>query len=149
MSSTAPSHGDALTSLLYRSAAVRPFGPDDLYLLEEKATRTNQQADISGYLTYRSGSFTQYLEGPTEVVVALYESIASDSRHKIGTTVFLAVEERRFPTWSMRLLDPLWHPTGEALDAIDELLLVPETRPDDPIVSAALDDLLGQVMLTG
>ena len=73
----------------------------------------------------------------------------NDDRHLVGTMIFLDIEERRFPGWSMRLLDPLWHPTGEALDAIDELLLVPETRPDDPIVSAALDDLLGQVMLTG
>ena len=147
MTSSASPSSEKLTSLLYRSAAIRPFGPDDLLELETKSGAANRAAGISGYLTYRSGSFTQYLEGPGDAVAALYKNITHDPRHAIGTTVILTIGERRFPGWSMRLLDPLWHPTGDALDAIDELLQVPDARADDPVVSEALHGLLAQVMV--
>ena len=139
--------GEQLSSLLYRSAVVRPFGPDDLRDLEVRASAHNAKINVSGYLTYRSGSFTQYLEGQASAVSGLYQSIVNDDRHLVGTMIFLDIEERRFPGWSMRLLDPLWHPTGEALDAIDELLQVRDIRPDDSTISSALQDLLRQVMV--
>lgn len=116
------STGNHLTSVLYRSIARSPFGADDLYDLSVHAATQNDANGITGYLTYRNSYFTQYFEGTGDAVADLYQRIKGDRRHEIEVGVVLEVAHRRFPDWSMRLIDPLWHPTATAIDAIDELL---------------------------
>ena len=136
-----------LAGLLYRSVAVRPFGPDDLLELEQFSAAQNAQRSVTGCLSYRSGRFTQYLEGPTDALRELYVSISRDERHDITSLVPLTVRSRRCEEWSMRLLNPLWHPSGGVLDAIDELLQSqPMDRDHDRSVGDTLPELMDQVI---
>ena len=93
--------------------------------LDELATRAmaaNASVGITGYLTHRHSRFTQYLEGNPARVRDLMERIRRDERHSVLTAIELGPVQRRFPGWSMQLLDPLWYPSGGPLEAIDELL---------------------------
>lgn len=139
-------HGRDLASVLYRSTARRPFGADDLYDLSVQSSKRNGENEITGYLTYRGTYFTQYFEGTGDAVAELYARITADPRHVIEVAVVLEVDARRFPDWSMRLIDPLWHPTATAIDAIDELLH--SSRGVDGVdVVGTLCELVDQVHL--
>lgn len=141
--------GVTRTSVLYRSVARRPFGVDDLYDLSVKSSEENRRNGITGYLTYRDIFFTQYFEGTGDAVVELYERIIADPRHDVEVAVVLNVEERRFPDWSMRLIDPLWHPTANAIDAIDDLLHTSRDSAADEEIVGALTGLVDQVRQNG
>ena len=54
--------------LIYASAAVKPFTPQELTVLLAKARKKNSSMDISGMLLYHAGSFLQVLEGPDDAV---------------------------------------------------------------------------------
>ena len=137
--------GPALASVLYRSRARRPFGADDLQDLSNQVAPANTENGITGYLTYRNVFFTQYFEGSGDAVSELYERISSDSRHEIEVAVVLDVEQRRFPNWSMRLIDPLWHPTANAIDAIEDLLHTSQDSEGATQIAGVLVGLVDQV----
>ena len=137
--------GPALTSVLYRSRALRPFGTDDLYDLSVQVAAANRENGITGYLTYRNVFFTQYFEGSGDAVAELYGRLMSDTRHEIEVAVVLDVEMRRFPDWSMRLIDPLWHPTASAIDAIEDLLHSSQDSAAGNEIVGALKGLVDQV----
>lgn len=143
------SPGPAQTSVLYRSRARRPFGADDLYDLSVASSDANMRNGITGYLTHRDDYFTQYFEGTGDAVLALYDRISADTRHEIDVAVVLEVPERRFPDWSMRLIDPLWHPTANAIDAIDDLLHTSKDSLADAEIVHALVGLVDQVRGNG
>ncbi len=136
---------EGLVSLVYRSTVAQPFGPDDLDELAFRAQQRNAALDISGYLSHRTDRFTQYLEGPPGSMRSLYAAIEADTRHRIDIRVTLPVVVRRFPDWSMKLLDPLWHPTGAALDVIDELLHALRSDAKHDAIRPSLERLLDQV----
>lgn len=65
----------------------------------------NKANGITGYLSYRAGSYFQVLEGPADVLDALYARISRDSRH---TDVELVLDrvgetERLFHGWHLQL----------------------------------------------
>lgn len=109
-------------SLIYLSNATVPMSRASLDELATRAARANVLIDVTGYLTHRHNRFTQYLEGTADQVGDLMRRIRRDQRHSVLTTIELGPVPRRFPGWSMRLLDPLWYPSGGPLEAIDELL---------------------------
>ncbi len=91
-----------LVSLIYLSTATRPFGKDELMELLAKSRRNNAQRGVTGMLLYKDGSFAQVLEGPADVVDALYDKISRDMRHRGITTILRrTITERQFPDWSM------------------------------------------------
>lgn len=144
--------GKGLTSVVYRSTPSSPLGGDDLFDLSTKSAEANKRSNITGYLTYRSGRFApgrfmQYFEGTGDDVNALYARLAADPRHAIEVAVTLRVKKRRFPDWSMQLLDPLWYPTAGALDAIDELLQGSTSGEEDHVVVDALELLVDRVRI--
>ena len=79
----------------------------------------------------------------------LYARVRADSRHIIDVAICLDADQPRFPNWSMRLLDPLWHPTGQALDAIEDLLAVSTSDLHDDAVVGALSGLVDRVRADG
>ncbi|SHJ85749.1 Sensors of blue-light using FAD [Hymenobacter daecheongensis DSM 21074] len=92
----------SLHKIIYRSAAVRPFSPEQLRELLHAARRYNHAARISGLLLYAEGHFLQVLEGEPAAVQALYQRILADPRHTHVTTTFDGpVPQRAFPDWSM------------------------------------------------
>ena len=141
--------GTELVSVLYRSRACHPLGVDDLYELSEQSATANVRNGITGYLSYRADSFTQYFEGSGDAVSDLYSRISIDRRHVIDVAVVLQVDTRRFPDWSMRLIDPLWHPTANAIDAIDDLLHTSQDCAGDAEIVGVLGGLVDQVRNNG
>lgn len=118
----APDPAEGVFSLIYLSTATAPMERPSLDELATRAAGANSLVHVTGYLTYRHGRFTQYLEGGTTAVRDLMARIRRDGRHSVVASIELGHVQRRFPGWSMRLLDPLWYPSGGPLEAIDELL---------------------------
>lgn len=91
-----------MISLIYVSSSVRQLNSAELLDILKVSRENNVSKDVTGLLLYKGGNFMQVLEGPEEVVVALYETIRKDPRHK---DVFLIsnenIQERHFPAWEM------------------------------------------------
>lgn len=91
-----------LIHCIYSSAATREFTPAELADLLKKAREFNELHDLTGMLLYAEGSFFQVLEGPEEVVAALYENIEKDKRHEQVTKIIVEpIHKRSFAEWTM------------------------------------------------
>jgi len=127
-----------LYNLVYCSRAKPDIDEADVARIIESAHRHNPRLGITGLLTFGSGIFFQWLEGPRDNVTALMSTLRSDPRH--DTVVALSegeeVRERVFPHWDMELVDrEAIH--GVLLDAID--------TTDDAGQLAALRQLLARL----
>jgi Sensors of blue-light using FAD len=95
-----------LFSLIYLSAATRPFSQLDLLQLLTKSRENNSGLGVTGMLLFKDGNFLQVLEGEESKVQALYEKIAQDRRHRTLITLSMGYSpERDFPDWSMGFND--------------------------------------------
>ncbi|MBK7951387.1 MAG: BLUF domain-containing protein [Deltaproteobacteria bacterium] len=91
-----------LVQCIYASAAAQPFEADELEALLTRARAHNQANGLTGMLLYAEGSFFQVLEGPAEVVDALYRRIELDPRHVAMTKLIREpIKERSFQDWTM------------------------------------------------
>ncbi|MEW5687156.1 MAG: BLUF domain-containing protein [Pseudomonadota bacterium] len=96
-----------MLSLAYFSSAVGPLTPDALGQLLTAAQDNNRRLEVTGLLCHYDGSFLQFLEGPDEAVLSLYERIARDARHRDLLVVRRApITRRAFPDWTMALVSP-------------------------------------------
>ncbi|MGD0268073.1 MAG: BLUF domain-containing protein [Candidatus Sulfotelmatobacter sp.] len=99
-------HSENLISLIYLSSEAVPFSEQDLIELLEKSRQSNAALGMTGMLLYKDGNFLQVLEGETEKVLALYEKIRQDERHRSLTILSReAISHRDFPDWSMGFRD--------------------------------------------
>lgn len=91
-----------LIHLIYASAAAPELTDNKLAVLLEAARLNNARLHLSGMLLYADGSFFQVLEGPPDVVDALYAKIERDPRHEQVTTIIREpIPKRRFEAWTM------------------------------------------------
>ena len=91
-----------LVQLVYSSAAVRPFAPDEIEALLLKSAVNNSVLGVTGMLLYEEESFFQVLEGESGTVRRLFEMICKDSRHvQVTEIIFEPIAERSFSEWSM------------------------------------------------
>ncbi len=83
----------------------------------------NKASNVTGALLFTALGFAQVLEGPREVVEALFERIGADPRHSDVTVLsFTPTERRSFPDWAMGFCgkpapcapDPLAHLLADA-----------------------------------
>jgi len=106
-------------TLLYVSCSKVAF-PDrgEIQNIVDVARARNSTLDVTGGLIATPKSFSQVLEGPSDAIDELMESICRDVRHEQVLVVLdHLVERRRFPLWAMaysgpatyvqRLIDPL------------------------------------------
>ncbi len=101
MTATATSE-DTLISVTYLSTATRPFTNAELAELLATSRRRNAARGVTGILLYKDGSFAQVLEGPAQVVDALYDKIRRDRRHRAVTPILRRrIDERLFGDCSM------------------------------------------------
>lgn len=106
---------ETLFQLGYSSTATRPLGVAGLIQLLNTARDRNRSLDITGCLMHREDSFFQVIEGRKSVVLALFEMVRKDVRHKRVEVLYQSpVEKREFPDWMMGFVD---------LDGIDVSLL--------------------------
>lgn len=91
-----------MLSLIYVSTSVKLLNDEELLDILKASRENNSSRDVTGLLLYKGGNFMQVLEGPDDVVEALYEMIKTDPRHK---DVFVLSREqisnRQFPAWEM------------------------------------------------
>jgi hypothetical protein len=92
----------SLIHCIYCSTATRKFDTPALAELLGKARAFNEQHDLTGMLLHAEGSFFQVLEGPQEVVDALYVKIELDQRHsRLTRIIYEPIEKRSFDQWTM------------------------------------------------
>ncbi len=93
----------------------------------------NAKHDITGCLIYFEGFFIQYLEGEAEEVLALFEKIKIDIRHRSVDLLSQGnIYSREFDTWSMAYLSE--QIPNEAFQYI-QLMVSPEDEiPDMSVV---------------
>lgn len=75
---------------------------DDITQILAVAQKNNAAANISGFLLFNYRNFLQVLEGPTQAVMKIYESIKQDSRHHdLKLVESRAILQREFSQWRM------------------------------------------------
>src|ERR1044072_3293107 len=97
-----------LFRLIYESRNLlrRPNGSNELLKIIRSAERNNLALPLTGALLFDKGRFFQVLEGERSRVTNLFVQIAQDSRHKdICLIEAKSMPERRFPNWSMALIE--------------------------------------------
>jgi hypothetical protein len=116
-----------LFRLAYVSTASKLFDSAELRDMLKESNARNKEAGITGMLLYKDGQFMQVLEGTLEAVAATFSRISRDPRHH-GIMVLLkgAVQERRFPDWSMAFRD-LSLPDHQEVPGYSEFLNTPLT----------------------
>jgi len=88
--------------LIYSSSAADDLSERDVTQILESARGTNGNRGITGILFIVNGEFLQVLEGSSDAVSTIYETIAKDPRH--GSVQLLVDEEapnRYFSQWAM------------------------------------------------
>lgn len=91
-----------LVQLTYSSVARHPFSREGLLALLEQSRRSNRLSSITGMLLYSDGSFFQVLEGESEAVDKLFNTILHDSRHEQVTVIIKeSIASRSFADWTM------------------------------------------------
>lgn len=91
-----------MLSLIYVSSSVREMDAEELLDILKVSRENNVAKDVTGLLLYKGGNFMQALEGPDDVVMALYEKIKNDPRHKDVSIISTEqIQKRQFPAWEM------------------------------------------------
>ena len=97
---------DALFHLGYVSTEAIKFSDEALVALLGEARSANTDRDVTGLLLYREGSFYQVLEGSESAVMATFQDIEGDPRHKEVRVLFNGeTDAREFADWKMGFLN--------------------------------------------
>ena len=101
-----PNHGYGLHRLIYRSRSLLPDdGPSqtELDALVAAAASENRAMTITGALLATEGWFVQALEGPSDMLKAAFDCIASDPRHTaVELCAVEPIDKRLFGRWAMK-----------------------------------------------
>lgn len=90
----------------YISRAKIEFTPESLQELAASSGERNAREGVTGFLTFHSHHFYQYVEGPETALQALRERLQKDTRHTIRKDLWMQPQtERLFPSWDMRFLE--------------------------------------------
>jgi len=107
-----PSHSEFSTPqsplyhLGYGSTEALKFSEEALVALLSEARNANADRDVTGLLLYREGSFYQVLEGSESAVMATFQDIEGDPRHKEVRVLFDGeTDAREFADWQMGFLN--------------------------------------------
>jgi Sensors of blue-light using FAD len=96
----------SLTHCIYASAATRTFEVTELAEVLKRARENNSRLGLTGMLLYVEGNFFQVLEGPGEVVDAMYDKLLLDKRHDHVTRIISEpIPKRAFDSWTMGFSD--------------------------------------------
>lgn len=94
----------ALVHCIYTSVQTLPLSGIELGELIEESRARNGQHDVTGILLHVKDNFFQILEGPQDVVEALYAKILLDVRHaRVTRIIFEPIPRRFFEGSSMAL----------------------------------------------
>jgi len=98
--------GQPFHTIVYCSQATQYMDKESIDRIITTSRHNNPRLGITGLLTFGSGFFFQWLEGPEDNVTNLFKTISTDPRHR--NVVLLTQEnefrERIFPNWDMELV---------------------------------------------
>ncbi len=93
-----------LSNLVYRSRAVQPLSAPELHELALAAQSRNRNEAVTGLVLYDDDRFFQWLEGPTDSLERIMQSIWNDPRHTdIEVLHTQPIAARTFGKWNMKL----------------------------------------------
>lgn len=127
-----------LTQLIYTSVETEQVSIAELESILFVSRKNNTEADITGMLLYREGSFIQVLEGPKSAVEDTYSIIQKDKRHRNVSKLYESnIAHRDFPNWAMAF-------NGFEADAIEGMsdFLHPFRSKDEVTISNGSAKLL-------
>ena len=88
--------------LIYISSATSWPTKNDLKELLEQSRSRNLKQNITGLLLYNNAIYMQVLEGSTDDVHAIYDSIQKDPRNNgVVKLIEEDIVQRDFPDWNM------------------------------------------------
>jgi hypothetical protein len=88
----------------YYSQAAAGMTSDDVIRFGAVASRSNERAGITGWLTYDGTCFFQAIEGEEAAIAALYEKVLADTRHHdVVTLINKPIDRRRFDSFSISI----------------------------------------------
>jgi len=91
-----------LAQLIYVSVRTSKCTDTEIEKILEASNRKNGDKDITGVLLYSKTKFIQVLEGDKNDILALYDEIKKDERHRNVAMISLSpIKERFFPSWQM------------------------------------------------
>ncbi|MCA6078708.1 BLUF domain-containing protein [Fulvivirga sedimenti] len=91
-----------LSYLVYVSQRNSTCTQEEIDKILAACERNNSHSDATGVLLYSDTKFVQYLEGNYKSIIALYDKIKKDPRHKNVVLVQMGQTEKRlFPSWQM------------------------------------------------
>jgi hypothetical protein len=94
--------GKTMIRLVYVSSATKEMHQEELLELLKQSREKNKEKNLTGMLLYANGNFFQVLEGEQSDVIALYNKIIKDERHRNCFEIDQSeIEERTFGEWSM------------------------------------------------
>ena len=94
-----------LIEFIYTSTASEAFAWTDLEILRHECECRNEVEQITGMLLYDGSHFMQVLEGDETKVLALFEQIKTDPRHKnVEDLINNPLGKRNFKDWAMGLI---------------------------------------------
>lgn len=88
--------------ILYLSTATSLYDDNELENILVASRKNNERAGVTGILLYHDGGILQVLEGEEATVLATFQRIEKDQRHKaIQLVVQTTINTRSFSNWSM------------------------------------------------
>jgi hypothetical protein len=91
-----------LAQLVYVSSRKSNCTEEEITKILAACEKNNPHVDATGVLLYSKEKFIQYLEGDSKQLLALFDKIKQDSRHKdIKMISYGPIKEKAFPSWHM------------------------------------------------
>ena len=122
---------DYIYELSYRSQASEKLTAKDINTIVQHSIENNKAKNITGALVYHSNTFFQVIEGPKKNILALYDKLLLDDRHKEVTLIWKGVTAKRtFGNWTMAFLTEK-EEKNLKVDGVAELLSTDAMKLDD------------------
>jgi len=130
--------------LVYLSRATSYVDRAELCSIADDSARRNRKNGITGALIYCNGYFLQVLEGPSDIVTALYNKIGHDARHCDVVLLRQTFDfARLFPDWNMASLHEEHMMPDLVKRAVDFVNTVGAAA--DPILTPESRELLAEI----
>lgn len=91
-----------LSNIVYVSQRATHCTDEEIQKILDSCIRNNKTINITGVLLYSDNYFVQYIEGKYSEIMALYDKIKGDNRHKNPVLISCTpTSQRLFPSWQM------------------------------------------------
>jgi methanogenic corrinoid protein MtbC1 len=141
---------ECLSVVAYRSVAVGIPTDDAVRAILTSAQSRNKAEGLTGVLVYDRGAYFQWLEGPTEALRRVWDSICSDTRHRHITILRdEPVSDRLFDGWDLRVAHGPQVSVEAAVGALNSSPASLKRAIGNPqsIVQLSLSDIFSTIVL--